>query len=105
MIPLQQTSQPEKVQKFALQESNFGDLKTIEIEHDDDTLTNNLTVDDLTTEMLTKGRIFYSACDQWLSKQKVDGRTQHIRKIQTSFRTCKICFYFCETRSKRSVEV
>jgi hypothetical protein len=87
-------SQSEKVAKFALQESDMGDLETIEIEHDDDTLTNNWKLDDITVEMLTQGRAFYSACDKWLTKQKGDGKTKHIRKLQTSIRTCKMPIFF-----------
>jgi hypothetical protein len=92
-----QRFEPGKVETFSLQESDIGDLEIVEIEHDGDTLADSWFLDDITIEMPTKGRAFYFACHQWLSKHKGDGKTKRILKVQdsqqASFRPCK--FYFC----------
>jgi len=101
IIPLElmqrQRFEPGKVETFSLQESDIGDLEIVEIEHDGETVADSWFLDDITIEMPTKGRAFYFACHQWLSKHKGDGKTKRILKVQdsqqASFRPCE--FYFC----------
>ncbi len=89
--------EPGKVETFSLQEPDIGDLEAVEIEHDGDTLADSWFLDDVTIEMPTKGKGFYFACHEWLSKQKGDGRTKRILKVQdsnqASFRPCKIYLF------------
>ena len=103
LIPLELTQrrrfEPGKVETFSLQEPDIGDLEMIEIEHDGETLHDSWLLDDITIEMPTKGRAFYFACHQWLSKDKGDGRTKRTLHVQdsnqSSFRPCKIGLHFC----------
>ncbi|CAF4587849.1 unnamed protein product [Rotaria sp. Silwood1] len=76
--------EPGKVETFSLQEPDVGDLEIVEIEHDGATLADSWFLDDITIEMPTKGRAFYFTCHEWLSKQKGDGRTKRILKVQDS---------------------
>jgi hypothetical protein len=86
--------EPGNVETFSLQEPDIGDLEAVEIEHDGETLADSWFLDDVTIEMPTKGKGFYFACHEWLSKQKGDGRTKRILQVQdsnqASFRPCKI---------------
>jgi hypothetical protein len=86
--------EPGTVETFSLQEPDVGDLEAVEIEHDGETLADSWYLDDVTIEMPTKGKAFYFDCHEWLSKQKGDGRTKRILKVQESnqstFRPCKI---------------
>ncbi|CAF1470201.1 unnamed protein product [Adineta steineri] len=59
-------------------------LEVVEIEHDGETLANSWFLDDITIEMPTKGRAFCFACHEWLSKEKGDGETKRILKVQDS---------------------
>ncbi|CAF4076836.1 unnamed protein product, partial [Adineta steineri] len=61
-----------------------ADWKVVEIEHDGETLANSWFLDDITIEMPTKGRAFCFACHEWLSKEKGDGETKRILKVQDS---------------------
>jgi hypothetical protein len=98
LIPLElmqrRRFEPGKVETFSLQEPDIGDLEAVEIEHDGETLADSWFLDDVTIEMPTKGRAFYFACHEWLSKQKGDGKTKRTLIVQesnqASFRPCKI---------------
>ncbi|CAF3915415.1 unnamed protein product [Adineta steineri] len=72
------------------EEPDIGDLEVVEIEHNGESLADSWFLDDITIEMPTKGRAFYFACHEWLSKEKGDERTKRILKVkdsnQSSFR-------------------
>lgn len=97
MVPLEvvqrQRFEPGKVETFSLQEPDIGELESLELEHDGDTLADSWFVDDITIEMPTKGRAYYFDCHQWFSKEKGDGRTKRLLQVQDSnqgtFRPCK----------------
>lgn len=88
LVPLElmqrQSFEPGKVETFSLQELDIGDLEVVEIEHDGDTPADSWFLDDVTIEMPTKGRAYYFPCNQWLSKQKGDGRTKRTLKVEDS---------------------
>ena len=96
-IPLEvvqrQRFEPGKVETFSLQEPDIGELESLELEHDGDTLADSWFVDDVTVEMPTKGRAYYFDCHQWFSKEQGDGRTKRVLQVQDSnqgsFRPCK----------------
>lgn len=75
---------PGTVETFSLQEVDIGDLETVQIEHDGETLADGWFLEDVTVEMPTKGRAFYLLCNQWLSREKGDGRTKRILRVQDS---------------------
>lgn len=76
--------EPGKTETFSLQERDVGDLEAVQIEHDGETLADSWYLDELTVEMPTKGRAFFFVCNQWLSKEKGDGRTKRILRVQDS---------------------
>ena len=104
MVPLKlmqrRAFEPGRVETFSLQEPDIGDLEVVEIEHDGETLTDSWFLDDVTIEMPTKGSVFYFSCKDWLSKQKGEGRTKRILRVQDSnrgtFRPCKCCSRYRE---------
>lgn len=102
LIPLEllqrRRFEPGKVETFSLQELDIGDLEMVEIEHDGETLADSWYLEDVSVEMPTKGRSFYFLCNQWLSREKGDGKTKRVLRVQDSnqgsFRPCKSSLYF-----------
>ncbi|CAF1208143.1 unnamed protein product [Adineta steineri] len=65
------------------EEPDIGDLEVVEIEHNGESLADSWFLDDITIEMPTKGRAFYFACHEWLSKEKVIS-------YEVTFYTCDV---------------